>query len=192
MQDENMNDEIDTSELPVSGVLRRQRRTGYGAIPDLEDEAPVDSAELQRLVAYAMYGPLIDLPGRGGRLGRVVLDTAGELDWEAIGPAGGRRRPARAREDGPMAERRAELAYVLGLIGLLNARIPGTAKYLVRQYVRMGLLDVTHVVHRDLRALITLEARARRLQAALSAHAACEGRTPTVRPSMPCGRVSPR
>jgi hypothetical protein len=162
-------DEIDLTELPVSGAVRVQRRRGYGRVPDLDDEAPADIGELRRIVAYTLYGPIIDLPGRGGRLGRIVLDADGELDWEAIGPAGGRRRRSPASRCGPAEELRAELARTLGLIGLVKPRLPGPAAYLVLRYVRMGILDVEHVTSHDVRELIRLEAKARRLREALAA-----------------------
>ena len=75
-----MTDEIEESELPVSGAVRVVRRQGYGTVADLDDEAAADIGELQRISAYEMYGPLIDLPGRGRRLGHVVLDSNGEVD----------------------------------------------------------------------------------------------------------------
>ena len=159
-----MTDEIEESELPVSGAVRVVRRKGYGTVADLEEEGPADIGELQRIVAYDMYGPVIALPGRGGRLGHVVLDSNGEVDWDAIGPAGGRRRRAQPAPAGRAGELRAELARVIGLIGLVKERVPGTAKYLVLKYVRMGILDLEHVTNHDLRELVKLEARARQLR----------------------------
>ena len=171
-----MTDEIEESELPVSGAVRVVRRQGYGTVADLDDEAPADIGELQRIIAYEMYGPIIALPGRGRRLGRVVLDANGEVDWDAIGPAGGRRRRAQPAPVGRAGELRAELARVIGLIGLVKERVPGTAKYLVLKYVRMGILDVEHVVSHDLRELVKLEARARQLREQLGAVVVATGR----------------
>ena len=169
-------EEIDESELPVSGVVRVQRRTGYGTVADLDDETPADIGELQRISAYEMYGPVIALPGRGGRLGHVVLDANGEVDWEAIGPAGGRRRRAQPAPSGRAGELRAELARVIGLIGLLKERVPGTAKYLVLKYVQMGILDAEHVTNHDLRQLAKLEAKARQLREQLAGATVATGR----------------
>jgi hypothetical protein len=47
--------------------------------------------------------------------------------------------------------------------------VPGTAKYAVLQYVRMGILQLEHVTNTDLRVVAQLEARARRLQQELEA-----------------------
>jgi hypothetical protein len=174
-QESEMTDEIEESELPVSGAVRVQRRKGYGSVPDLDDEEPADIGELQRIVAWQMYAPLLALAGRKGRGGRIRLDAGGEIDWDAIGPAGGRRRrprPGVVRPVGQAEQLGAELAHVVGLIGLLHERVPGTAKYLVLKYVRMGILDVEHIESHDLRELAVLEARARRLQEQLA------GRTP--------------
>jgi hypothetical protein len=162
-------DEVEPTDIPVSGAVRVQRRKGYGTVADLDDEEPADIGELQRMVAWQMYAPLLELPGRHGRSGRIVLDASGEVDWDAIGPAGGRRRRARPGVVGRADQLRAELAHVVGLIGLLRERVPGTAKYLVLKYVRMGIVDVEHVVSHDLRELVQLEARARGLQDELAA-----------------------
>lgn len=180
-------EEIDESELPVLGVVRVQRQTGYGTVADLDDEAPADIGELQRIIAYQMYGPVIDLPGRGGRLGHVVLDSDGEVDWDAISPAGGRR--WRSARSGRADELRAELGRLVGLIGLLQERVPGTAKYLVLKYVGMGILDAEHVTNHDLRQLVKLEARARQLREQIAAVAVATGRTRPVRPTTPTAMV---
>jgi hypothetical protein len=181
--------EIEESELPVSGVVRVQRPSGYGVVADLDEEAPADIGELQRIIAYQMYGPVIDLPGRGGRLGHVVLDADGEVDWDAIGPAGGRRRRARPAPSGRADQLRAELGRVLGTIGLLTERVPGTAKYLVLKYVRMGILDAEHVTNHDLRQLVKLEAKARQLREQLAGVTVATGRYQPERHTTPAAMV---
>jgi len=164
----NSETEIDETELPVNGAIRVRRQRGYGSIPDLDDEAPVDVAELERLIAWQQYGPILALPDRYGRGARLVLSAQGEIDWDRMRPAGGRR-VRRASPDRQGTQQRAELAHVLGLIGLLNQRVPGTAKYLVLKYVRMGVLELEHVTSHDLRQLVKLEAKARQLRAELAA-----------------------
>jgi hypothetical protein len=171
-------EEIDESELPVSGVVRVQRRKGYGTVADLDDEAPASICELQRMVAWQMYAPLLALAGRKGRGGRIVLDASGEVDWEAVGPAGGRRRRATPGVVGRAGQLRRELGRVVGLIGLLEQRVPGTAKYLVLKYVRMGILDLEHVSQHELRQVAQLEARARALRAELDGLRTCSQRMP--------------
>lgn len=155
----NDSEEIDPTELAASVSVRVQRTTGYGSVADLDDEEPADIRELQCLAAWAQYGPLLALPGRYGQTGRVVLDADGEIDWDRIGPAGGRRRRPQPPRTGAT-----ELRHLLGLISLLMERVPGTAKYAVLRYVRMGILRPEHVINADLRAVAQLEARARSLQ----------------------------
>lgn len=182
-QTHNGMEEIEESELPVSGAVRVQRRKGYGTIPDLDDEAPADTGELQLMAAWQMYAPVLALPGRYGNSVRIVLDANGDIDWEAIGPAGGRRRRGqRPTPRGRAGELREELARVVGLIGLLKERVPGTAKYLVLKYVRMGILDAEHVTDHDLRELVKLEARARQLQDELALHTPRVGQPPRTAP----------
>jgi len=154
-----MIEDIDVDELPISGSIQVLRSTGYGTVPDLDNEEPADVHELQCMAAWQMYGPLLALPGRYGQTGRVVLDSDGEIDWDRIGPARGRRRRPQQRRT-----RELEHLRLLGLIGLLSERIPGTAKYTVLKYVRMGILQLEHVTNADLRSVARLEARARQLQ----------------------------
>jgi len=176
----NSENQIDETELPVSGAIRVQRRRGYGSILDLDDEAPADVAELERLIAWQQYGPILALPDRYGRGARLVLNAQGEIDWDRMRPAGGRR-VRRASPDRQGAQQRAELARVLGLIGLLNQRVPGTARYLVLKYVRMGVLELEHVTNHDLRQLVKLEAKARQLRDELAAVARPARRCPPER-----------
>lgn len=152
-------EEIDPTDLPVSVIVRVQRNIGYGSVADLDDEELADVHELQCLAAWAQYGPVLALPGRYGQTGRVVLDDDGEIDWDRIGPARGRRRRPQQKRTGA-----GELRRLLGLISLLTERVPGTAKYAVLRYVRMGVLRPEHVRSADLRAVAQLEARARSLQ----------------------------
>ncbi|HNQ22556.1 MAG TPA: hypothetical protein PKK06_05620 [Phycisphaerae bacterium] len=159
-----MIEDIDRDELPVNGSIQVLRNTGYGTIAELDDEEPADVHELQCLAAWQMYAPLLALPGRYGQTGRVVLDADGEIDWDRIGPAGGRRRRPQQSRTG-----RDDVRRVLGLISLLLERIPGTAKYAVLRYLRMGILRPEHVSSADLRAVAQLEARARSLQQTLEA-----------------------
>ena len=160
-------EEIDPTELPVTSIVTVQRRTGYGRVADLEEEEPADIHELQCLAAWNQYGPLLALPGKYGQTGRVVLGDDGDVDWERIGPAGGRRQ--RPQLGGTV---QGEIRHALGLINLLMERVPGTAKYTVLKLVRMGILQAEHITNADLRAVSQLEARARRLQQALAARSA--------------------
>ncbi len=129
---------IDKSELPVSGAIRVQRERGYGSIPDLDDEAPAEAGELQRMVAFALYGPILALPGRGGHIPQLILTESGDVDWEAVGPAGrGRPRP----NGGPSRE---------GLARLVSAQLSRTEAVLLA-YARDGVLRPEHILDRRLR-----------------------------------------
>lgn len=161
-------DEIEMSDLPVTGSIRVQRNRGYGNIPDLDDEAPMNLAELRRMVAWQLYGPLLALPGRHRR-GYLVLDANGEVDWNAIGPAGRRRQPERRDTSERTEQLRTELVHVLSQIATATQRVPGTAKYLVLKHVRMGILQPEHVTDPNLREVVRLQAKAERLRQELAA-----------------------
>lgn len=175
--------EFDPTELPVTIAVTVQRKTGYGVVADLDGEEPADTHELQCLVAWADYGPILALPGRYGQSGRVVLDRDGEIDWERIGEAGaGRTHARRTRVDEDALER------TLGLIDLLVGRVVGSAKYAVLKYLRMGILRPEHIVSADLRAAARLEARAKRLQQQLESRSRCGATGGSWRHVMPMGR----
>lgn len=163
LQRETVPNEIDIGELPVSGAVRVVRRRGYGTIRDLEDEAPAEVGELQRLVAWDLYGPLLALPGRGGHAGDAVLTPDGEVDWARTSPVIARRCPQRVVEAPPSLGLRERLAHAIELAALIRARIPGTAKYLVLKYVRMGILPIEEITNERLRRLVGLDADIRRL-----------------------------
>lgn len=139
---------IDESELPVSGAVRVERQRGYGSIPHLEDEAPAEAGELQRLVAFAQYGPVLALPGRGGHIPQLVLTESGEVDWEAVGPAGGRRRWSR-----PGGGRSSDAAT-----RLLAVRLSRAAALLLA-YARQGVLRPEHILDPQLRTAARAIAR---------------------------------
>lgn len=181
----NDSEEIDQDDLPVIGSIQVVRNTGYGTVPDLDDEEPADIAELQRMTAWTMYGPLFELAGRRGRLAYPVLDENGEVDWDRVGAAGVHRRRRSSQPQGRAAQLRTELARVVGLIGILTERVPGTAKYLVLKYARMGILQPDHVTQPDLRAIIQLEAQTRRLQEALASTHPVDGGVPSRRHARP-------
>ena len=157
-------EEFDPTDLPVTSIVTVQRSTGYGTVADIDNEELADIHELQCMAAWAQYGPILALPGKYGQTGRVVLDADGEIDWDRIGPARGRRSLPQHIRTG-----RDEVRRVLGLISLLMARVPGTAKYAVLTYVRMGIIRPEHVISADLRSVAQLEARAKSLQQQLEA-----------------------
>ena len=59
---------------------------------------------------------------------------------------------------------REQLDDLVILIGIVKERLPGNAKYLVLKFLRMGVIDMEHIVNEDMLALAGLELRARRLQ----------------------------
>lgn len=76
----------DGVEVPESALLSVERNSGYGSVPGLEDEELADSAELERQVLLADWGPVLELPCRGFHGGiRPVIDEFGHLDWGAFG-----------------------------------------------------------------------------------------------------------
>lgn len=157
--------EIDASELPVIGAVSVLRQRGYGTIADLDDEAPADVHELQRLIAWRDYEPILSLRGRNGRAGNIALTPDGEIDWGRISPITASRRRLKpiAVRRGDVSELRERLASTVRMANLLRARVPGTAKYLVLKYVQMGIVPIEEITNKDMRVLAQLDAKMRRL-----------------------------
>lgn len=79
--------EFDVTQLPVTIAVRVERHKGYGTVADLEDEAPADINELNRITAWQMWMPLLSL----GRRAQPLLTPSGDIDWQRIRPVNARR-----------------------------------------------------------------------------------------------------
>ncbi len=159
-------DEEDVEGVPVSALLHEERRNRYGSVPGLDDDELADPAELERQVFLAEWGPILALPRRHEPRGvRAAIDEEGRPDWGAFGTVDfARTLPEFDRDRYRAAKLRGELEDVLIMLSIVKPRLPGRAKYLVMKYLRMGLIEVGHVVNDDMRALARLYTRARRLQ----------------------------
>jgi hypothetical protein len=134
-------------------------------LADLPDEELADPEELEQQIMAQEWGPVLDLPVKGTRgsfwpsvdeSGRVE-GAFGSVDFDRVRGEFDKVRYRAQR----VREQRDDL---LILIGIVKERLAGDAKYLVLKYLRMGIIDMEHIVNDDMLALARLELRARRLE----------------------------
>lgn len=157
--------EDDIDGVPVSALLHEQRSSRYGSVPGLDDEELADPAELERQVFLQEWGPVLALPSRDEPQGiRPAIDEEGHVDWGAFGTVDFERiRPSFDKVRYKADRLQEELKDVLIMFGTVKRRLPRQAS-LVLKYLRMGLIELKHIVNDDMLALARLYRRARKLQ----------------------------
>lgn len=151
---------------PVSALLKREHNNKYGSVPGLDDSELADPDELERLVLEREFAPVLALPDKAGRSGiRPNIDEGGRVDWGAFGTVdfdryGQQFDKLRYKAD-KIAERRKD---VLIMFGIVNERIKAWAKYLVLKYLRIGIIELEHVIDDDMSAMARLFLRAERMK----------------------------
>ena len=149
-----------------SAWLRRERGSKYGSMPGLEDSELADPQELERQVMQTEWGPVLALPVSGRQSGiRAAVDESGAVDWGAFGTVDfDRIRPELDRARYKAERLREQLKDVVIMVGIVSGRLPGRAKYLVLKYLKMGLIEMEHIVHPDMWALAKWQQRAEGLR----------------------------
>jgi len=152
--------------VPVSALLSMERKNRYGSVPGLDDEELADPAELEREVVLQEWGPVLSLPVQSSKSGIVpAVDESGGVDWGAFGTVDFQRTMPEFDKARYKAEKlREQLKDVVIIMSIVSERLPGRAKYLVLKYLRMGLVELEHIVHPDMAALARLYLRAMRLR----------------------------
>lgn len=150
--------------VPLTAIIARKRKNRYGSIPDLPDEELADPEELERQVYREEFGPVLTLPVRGGQSFRPNVDENGELDWGAFGTVDFERTmPQPDQTRNKVEELRERLRDTLIMLDTVMRRLPH-AKYSVLKFVRMGILDLGHIVGFEMYQAAELDLRARRIQ----------------------------
>ena len=153
-------------DTPVSTLLKREYSNKYGSVPGLDDSELADPDELERQVLRQEFGLVLALPVKAGRgCIRPDIDEGGRVDWGAFGTVDfDRHRPQfdklRYKAD-KLAEQVKDLFIMFGIV---NERVKTGAKYLVLKYLRMGVIELGHVVDNDMLALARLYLRAERMK----------------------------
>jgi hypothetical protein len=153
-------------EVPESVLLRRLRPNKYGSVPGLDDSELADPDELERQVLKQEFAPVLALPDKSGRSCiRPNIDEGGGVDWGAFGTVDFDRYRPQFDKLRYKADKVAEqLKDLLIMFSIVNERIKTGAKYRVLKYLRMGIIELEHVVDGDMLALARLFLRAGRMR----------------------------
>jgi hypothetical protein len=166
MKQENAwDDTSEVEDLPVSTAVVVLRPSKYGSLADLPDDELADPEELEQQVMAQEWAPVLTLPVKGERGSfRVTVDESGRIEG-AFGSADfDRIRPEFDKARYKAGKLREQLGDLFILIGIVKERLPGNAKRLVLKYLRMGIIELEHIINDDLRALGQLHLRAKRLE----------------------------
>ncbi len=157
-------------EVPESVLIRRLRPNKYGSVPGLDDSELADPDELERQVLEWEFAPVLALPDKPGRSCiRPNIDEGGRVDWGAFGTVDFDRHRPQFEKLRYKADKVAEQVKDLFIMfGIVNERIKAWAKYLVLKYLRMGIIELEHIVNNDMLALARLYLRARRMRKEIS------------------------
>ncbi len=149
---------------PESVLLRREKVNRYGSVPGLDDEELADPDELERQLTLQEWGPVLALPA--GRTGGfrpefdedgVRCDAFATVDFDRYSRGFDK---TQYKTD----KLREERNNVLIMLGMVEARVPGVAWAHVLKLLRMGVIELDHIVDGDILMIARLSRRAERLQ----------------------------
>jgi hypothetical protein len=149
-----------------SALLRLEPKKNYGTVPGLDESELADLDELERQVLIQEFAPVLALPFKAKKNAiKPATDGDGNVDWGAFGTVDfDRYRPKFDKAKYKVDRLKEQLGDVLIMFSIVKERIKSTAKYLVLKYLRMGIIDLEHIVDDDMLALGRLYVRVRRMQ----------------------------
>ena len=146
-----------------SGLLKRVRKDRYGGVEGLDDSELANPDELERQVYREELAPILALPIQGNRFSkRVAIDEDGRLNWGAFGTVDFERMYPFNKVIYKADKLREQLKDLVIIFGIVNERIKSRTKYMVLKCLKMGIIELEHIVDRDMRALGRLYLRIRR------------------------------
>ena len=147
-------------------LVLRERQTGYGSVPGLDDSELANPEELERQVVLDMWGPILALPELGRRTGfRPVIDESGHRDWGAFGTADFERLYGGFNKALYKADKLGEeLRRTLIALEIIGERVPANAKCQVLRYLDAGVIDFEDIDSLDMQAVARRYLRAKRLR----------------------------
>jgi len=146
-----------------SPLLRRECRNRYGGVEGLDDSELANPDELERQVYREELAPILALPIQGNRCSkRVAIDEDGSLNWGAFGTVDFEKMYPFNKVIYKADKLREQLKDLVIVFGIVNERIKSGTKYLVLKCLKMGIIELEHIVDSDMRALGRLYLRIRR------------------------------
>ena len=146
--------------------MRREQTNRYGSVEGLDDDELADPDELERQVFIEEWAPILALPWKPRRSDiRPTIDESGHVDWGAFGTVDFERKRGGFDRARYKAERlREQLGDKQIMLSIVSYRLPGKAKHLVLKYLRMGIIDLDHIVNHDMVAIAKLYLEMERLR----------------------------
>ena len=146
-------------------LLKRERTNRYGSVAGLDDSELANPDELERMVYREELAPILALPIQGNRCSlRPAIDEDGIVSWGAFGTVDFERMYPFNKVLYKADKLREQLKNVLIMFSIVNERLKPRAKYMVLKYLKMGIIELEHMVNNDMRALGRLYLRIRRLR----------------------------
>ncbi len=148
-----------------SALLKRERKNRYGGVPGLDDSELANPDELERQVFRQQLAPILALPIQGNRCSlRPAIDEDGSLCWGAFGTVDFERMYPFNKVLYKADKLTEQLKNVSIIFSIVKERLKPWAKYLVLKYLKMGIIELEHIVDSDMRALSKLYLRIRRMR----------------------------
>jgi len=155
--------------VPESVLLKREQANRYGSVEGLDDDELADPDELERQVFREEWAPILALPEPRRSSIRPAVDETFGLDWGAFATVDFERQSGSFDRARYKAEKeREQLRDKLIMLSIVSDRLPGKAKYLVLKYLRMGIIELEHIVSDDMLALAKLHLQVRRKKAEIA------------------------
>ena len=135
--------------------ISREHSSRYGGVEGLDDSELANPEELERQVYLDEYGPILALPVKNKWHGpRPEIDESGQLDFGAFASVDFKRmEPQFDIRRYKLEKLKEELQHSTIMVDMVKNRIPGTKKYLVMKYLKLGCLDLEHISDMNLWAL---------------------------------------
>ena len=148
-----------------SGLVKRVRKGRYGRVAGLDDSELANPDELERQVYREELAPILALPIQGSKFSkRVAIDEDGSLNWGAFGSVDFERMYPFNKAIYKADKLREQLKDLVIIFGIVNERIKSRTKYLVLKCLKMGIIELEHIIDSDMRALGRLYLQIRRLR----------------------------
>ena len=148
-----------------SALLKRVRKDRYGGVPGLDDSELANPDELERQVYRQELAPILALPIQGSRCSlRPAIDEDGSLDWGAFGTVDFERMYPFNKVLYKADKLNEQLKNVSIMFSIVKERLKTMAKYTVLECLKIGTIELEHIVNDDMRALGRLYLRIQRLR----------------------------
>ena len=142
-------------DIPAPAAVKIVKSNRYGTVEGLNEDELANPDELERQVYQKAFEPILALPVKYTWHGpRPEMDEDGHIGWGAFGSVDFKRlgsefNKARYKLDKLQDEFESQTI----MVGIIKERIAGNAKYRVLKYLKMGIIDLDHIVNPDMHAL---------------------------------------